>query len=125
MIRASVLLVLACLALSEGCVGCSCIDTERPCENLRTDAVFVGRVIETVSVKHPLEKKDSWTVGYSMRFAVDESLRGGLGTEATIETGNGGGDCGTPLEPGGRFLIFAYGTRAGSSGPGCVAETGG
>jgi hypothetical protein len=52
--------------------------------------------------------KDSWTPGYSMRFAVDESLRGDVGKEITVETGNGGGDCGTPLEPGKRFLIFVY-----------------
>ncbi|HET9405908.1 MAG TPA: hypothetical protein VFO39_01595 [Candidatus Sulfotelmatobacter sp.] len=48
-----------------------------------------------------------------MRFAVDETLRGSLGTEATIETGNGGGDCGTPLESGGRFLIFSYKAKDG------------
>ena len=43
-----------------------------------------------------------------MRFAVEESLRGNLGLEINVETGSGGGDCGTPLEPGERFLIFAY-----------------
>ena len=43
-----------------------------------------------------------------MRFAVDESIRGELATEVTIETGSGGGDCGTPLPPSGRYLIFAY-----------------
>jgi hypothetical protein len=42
-----------------------------------------------------------------MRFAVDEALRGVSASEITIETGSGGGDCGTPLPPGGRFLIFA------------------
>jgi hypothetical protein len=43
-----------------------------------------------------------------MRFAVAEPLRGEVGTEVTIETGGGGGDCGTPLSPGGTYLIFAY-----------------
>jgi hypothetical protein len=30
-----------------------------------------------------------------------------------IETGNGGGDCGTPLPPGSKFLIFAYKEKDG------------
>jgi hypothetical protein len=86
--------------------GCECIGVSRPCESLRADAVFVGRVVETLAVQHHHGKDISR--GYSMRFSVEESLRGGLGTEVTIETGNGGGDCGTPLAAGGRFLIFAH-----------------
>src|SRR5882672_7994869 len=99
-------------AFSSTCVACECSSTERSCEYLRGDAVFVGRVIETVAVKHPVEK-DSYTFGYSMRFAVDESLRGGVGPEVTVETGNGGGDCGTPLRAGDRFLIFAFRNKNG------------
>jgi hypothetical protein len=48
-----------------------------------------------------------------MRFDVRESLRGDLGNEVTVETGSGGGDCGTPLPPGERFLIFAYKNEKG------------
>jgi hypothetical protein len=57
-----------------------------------------------------------------MRFAVDESLHGKLGNEVTIETGIGGGDCGTPLPPGGKFLIFAYKERDGSLWTGLCEE---
>jgi hypothetical protein len=46
--------------------------------------------------------------GYSMRIAVEETLKGTLGQEVQVETGSGGGDCGTPLPVGDRFLIFAY-----------------
>jgi len=42
-----------------------------------------------------------------MRFVVDTPLLGNLGPEVVIETGNGGGDCGTPIPPGSEFLIFA------------------
>ena len=42
-----------------------------------------------------------------MRFVVETPLLGNLEPEVVIETGNGGGDCGTPLPPGGKFLIFA------------------
>jgi hypothetical protein len=106
------LLALVWAGLTTLSLGCSCIGAQRACENLRSDAIFVGRVIETVSVKRPLEE-NSWTTGYSMRFAVDEPLRGDLGTEVTVETGKGGGDCGTPLAPGKRFLIFAYREKSG------------
>jgi hypothetical protein len=98
--------------VSPAAYSCSCIGYERPCEKLVADAAFVGRVIETVPVKH-LAERGAYTLGYSMRFAVDESLKGGLGTEVKIETGSGGGDCGTPLVPGGTFLIFASKAKDG------------
>jgi hypothetical protein len=53
-----------------------------------------------------------------MRFAVQKSLRGKLGSEVTVETGQGGGDCGTPLQPGDRYLIFAGKTSDGKLGTG-------
>jgi hypothetical protein len=71
-------LVLLSTSLSKVCLGCECIGVERPCEHLRGDAAFVGRVIETVSTKHPVDK-NSWTQGYSMRFAIETSLLGNLG----------------------------------------------
>ena len=107
------LLTLTWFILSGIGLGCECIGVQRTCELLRSDAVFVGRVVETIQVRHPVEK-NSYSLGYSMRFAVDESLVGDLGTEVKIETGSGGGDCGTPLSPGGRFLIFAYKEKDGS-----------
>lgn len=94
-------------AVPSFCHACECVNTERACEYLRSETVFVGRVLDTSAVKHTAER-NSWTSGYSMRFAVEESVRGQLGSEVIVETGNGGGDCGTPLPPGRRFLIFAH-----------------
>lgn len=94
------------IALSSVATACSCIGRERPCQSLSADVVLVGRVIDTVPVKHPQEK-DFYSLGYSMRLKVEESLKGGLGSEVSIETGSGGGDCGTPLPVGKRFFIFA------------------
>jgi hypothetical protein len=74
--------------------------------------VFVGQVVETIPTRHPAEK-DSYTFGYSMRFTVEESIRGDPAADVTIETGSGGGDCGTPLSPGQRFLIFATKAKDG------------
>jgi hypothetical protein len=108
MLRHGLLLLSLCGLSSVEGFGCTCVGNFRPCEKLRSDAVFVGRVVETTAVRHTMDQKDSWSPGFSMRFAVEESLRGGLGTEVIIETGSGGGDCGSPLDPGGRFLILAY-----------------
>ncbi len=77
----------------------------RPCERLSADAIFVGRVLETSPTNHVFDDQ-TWP-GYSMRIEVEDSLKGKLGKEVRIETGSGGGDCGTPLPVGGRFLIFA------------------
>lgn len=101
------------LVMSSGfSFACSCTGVSRSCEYLRSDVIFVGRVISTTGVKHPMDK-DSWTNGYTMRFAVAESLRGWDGTEVSVETGNGDGDCRTPLTPGAIFLIFAYRNKDG------------
>jgi hypothetical protein len=103
----TVVIALICMAFSHPSSGCECVGAARPCEYLRSETVFVGTVAETVAVRHPMDE-DSWSAGYAMRFNVENSLRGGLGNEVTIQTGNGGGDCGTPLDPGERLLIFAY-----------------
>lgn len=107
MFRPLVSLIVPLLALSNVGFACSCIGVERPCQNLRADVAFVGTVLSTSPVKHPMEK-NSWSPGYSMRFKVSESLHGNLGDEVTVETGNGGGDCGTPLPEAKSFFIFAY-----------------
>lgn len=117
MLRLCAKLAIICLVFSAVCWACSCANFERPCELLSHDVAFVGRVVETTPIKRTTDKF-SYTVGYSMRFSVEESLRGELGTEAIVETGSGGGDCGTPLDPGGRYLIFAYKNEKGKLGTG-------
>jgi len=101
-------ILLLCVGIKGHLFGCSCRGWARACEKLGHDAVFAGRVIETLPARHTADKPGSYYPGYSMRIAVDEAFRGSLGTEVIIETGSGGGDCGTPLEPGDKYLIFAY-----------------
>ena len=108
------LLVLLCLAASASSFACSCGGPMSTCGALTSDVAFVGQVIEI----KPSDRKGEFigmglARGYSMRFSVEESFRGALGTEITIETGAGGGDCGTPLKPGSRFVIFARKTDSG------------
>jgi len=107
MLRYGTMLVLISVVLSSESQACSCRSLSRPCEYLLRDVAFVGQVLETRAVQHQRES-NRVSPGYSMRFSVEETLRGDLGTEVSVETGSGGGDCGTPLRPGDRFLIFAF-----------------
>ena len=83
------------------------MNSERPCERLRSDVAFVGHVTSLVPEQRVVGHM-KWTTGYSMRFLVEISIKGKLSGEISIHTGTGGGDCGTPLAPGGSFIIFAY-----------------
>jgi hypothetical protein len=88
------------------CMGCVCARPEATCQYLRADVAFLGRVIETVPAQIMVLKDGPWS-GNLMRFKVEVSLAGQTATEMTIQTGSGGGDCGTPLALGQRALIFA------------------
>ena len=96
--RYCTLVVLLSIVLLDKGYGCSCFPQSRACDYLHNSAVFIGRVIETQPAHD----------GFAMRFSVEESISGNLGAEVVVKTGLGGGDCGTPLPPGARFLIFAY-----------------
>jgi hypothetical protein len=56
MLRYFAIFVLFCVALPDICLSCECTNTERPCEYLTSDAVFMGRVLEIVAVKQPMER---------------------------------------------------------------------
>jgi hypothetical protein len=88
MLRYSAIFILFCVAPWDICLSCECTNTERPCEYLTSDAVFVGRVVEIVAVKHPMGE-NSWPPRYSMCSAVEEPPKGDLGAGVTIETGEG------------------------------------
>lgn len=91
---------LSAFVLVGVCQACQCMGGQRPCQQaLRAGVVvFVGRVLETIPTN---------LVGYTMRFGVEEALTDNLGAEVRVQTGFGGGDCGTPLSPGERFLVIA------------------
>jgi hypothetical protein len=95
------------------CMGCSCGNRGAACEYLRADVAFVGRVIETVPAQIMM-LKDRPCSGYSIRFKVEISLAGQTAPEIMIDTGRGGGDCGTPHPVGQRAVIFASKSRAGT-----------
>src|ERR1039457_1311779 len=103
-------LICILVSLPHVSFACECVNFQRPCQFLQgADAVFVGEVLATIPVKHIMdEEKDSSSPGYSMHFKVEQALYGEVGKEITVETGNGGGDCGTPLPVSKRYFILAY-----------------
>ncbi len=111
MLKEASVLILLCTAFLDA-HACQCVGRLRPCEGFQHDAVFVGRVIATESMTHEIDK-DHWASGFAMRFRVEETLRGNSQPEMIINTGTGGGDCGTPMPVGQRALIFAYKTDKG------------
>lgn len=99
------LAILVFVSLSATSFALSRLANRRPCEDVNADAIFVGKVIKTAPTQHRMENH-LWP-GYSMRFTVEEVLKGRLGQHVTIEIGSGCGGCGRLLEPGKRYLIFA------------------
>ena len=97
--------ILVFAAACAVCFASSRFANRRSCEDLSADAIFIGRVIETSPTVHRVANQ-TWP-GYSIRFAVEEVLKGRLEQEVTGEIGSGCGGCGEPPEPGKRFLVFA------------------
>jgi uncharacterized GH25 family protein len=113
--RSRVLAIAAVLVILTGVVksadACSCFPAGPPCQNyFAVDAVFVG----TVQTIRPIEQpRDSGPpiVSRSVAFTVERAYRAVQGATVEVETGMGGGDCGYPFKPGGRYLVYAYRTK--------------
>lgn len=91
--------------------ACSCGSPDAPCISLGSaQAVFVGTVLSK-RVDEQVRPTDRGNVNQNpigFRFAVEQSYRGGAGTEIEIFTGRGGGDCGYDFKIGQRYLVYAY-----------------
>jgi hypothetical protein len=66
----------------------------------KSKAVFSGTVVAIT------KKPGDFYV--AVRFKIEESWKGTLSKEATVFTGQGGGDCGYKFEVGQRYLVYAY-----------------
>src|SRR5271166_4918513 len=99
------LCVLLLVGLPAASFACSCVAHQQTCDYLGADAVFVGTVTAIVPTSRTINGQE-WP-GHSMTFAVKEVLKGKIGRQVEVRTNQGGGDCGTPLKPGERYLIFA------------------
>jgi len=65
--------------------------------------VFVGKVLEV--------KSDPQLLYVEVKFKVERSWKQSQGSELTITTGRGGGDCGYRFEIGEHYLVYASGSE--------------
>jgi hypothetical protein len=85
--------------------ACSCISIASGCDRswIPMETAFLGRVTA-------MEKtgEGGFLSSYAARFVVDEYFSGAAaGSEVTVYTGMGGGDCGYPFVPGVSYLVYA------------------
>jgi hypothetical protein len=85
--------------------ACGCVGIASGCDRswMPKETAFLGRVTA-------MEKtgESGFLSSYAARFVVDENFGGvAAGSEATVYTGMGGGDCGYPFVPGVSYLVYA------------------
>ena len=85
--------------------ACGCVGIASRCDRswIPKETAFLGRVTA-------MEKtgESGFQSSYAARFVVDENFSGAAaGSEATVYTGTGGGDCGYPFVPGVSYLVYA------------------
>lgn len=85
--------------------ACSCVSIASGCDRswIPKETAFLGRVTA-------MEKtgEGGFLSSYAARFVVDEYFSGApAGSEVTVYTGMGGGDCGYPFVPGVSYLVYA------------------
>src|SRR5215469_5823587 len=97
--------IMLLVAVSAVCFASSREAGRRGCEDLNADAIFIGRMIEAKPTVHIYgdHEWEKWP-GYSMRIAVEETLKGVLGREVWVEAGSNCGGCTPPFDPGERLL---------------------
>jgi hypothetical protein len=121
---AAAIAVLLCT--SNGVEGCSCARGGTVCsEYTGASAVFVGVVSEISRTPIQIGEASQRGVflGKLVRFSVEQAYKGIQTPEVSVETGNGGGDCGYPFEAGERYLVYAYRASKGILGTGICSRT--
>ena len=100
---ASIGMGLMVFADSSAVYGCSCVGPLSVSAQFeRSDAVFTGQVMEV--------KEQKSSRGYMTKavlFEIERYWKGGTQTQISIQTGNGGGDCGMNFEPSQDYLVYA------------------
>ena len=105
----AILAVVVTLLVARAGLACNC-DLPRTGKSFKqvviearnkSKAVFSGTVVA-------IDKKPG-DFYVTVRFKVEEFWKGKLSKEATVSTGQGGGDCGYKFEVGQRYLVYAYG----------------
>jgi hypothetical protein len=123
-----VVAILGCLVTSEARLSaCTCVIAISPCVAAeRTQAIFVGQVLEITPVKPPPKGETPPTMPFFSRrvsFKVTESLQGGVDDTIEVYTGSGGGDCGFGFARGKSYLVYAHRETTGQLATGICSRT--
>lgn len=96
------------VVLAQATNACSCrFGGGAPCEDYwRADAVFSGLAISSSQIT--VDRGSYKTTQRLVRLTIEEAFRGITATEAEVETGLGGGDCGFGFKHGERYLVYAH-----------------
>jgi hypothetical protein len=94
-----------------GALACSCAPPGPACQSFwKTDSVFAGEVLAIEQITVPRDMGGS-TLNMSqlvVRFRVNKAYRGFVGSEISVQTGIGGGDCGYHFERGHTYLVYGH-----------------
>ena len=107
---------LLALVFSTPILACSCVGGTPPMRFNRAQAVFVGQVqagTESFTIRWPNREPRKVEAG-SVSLTVEEVFKGSLREQVTLEVAsNRDNSCGPyGLEPGVRYLMYAYATEA-------------
>src|SRR5262245_14621418 len=87
-----------------------CVTPGPPCDNYgEATAIFVGRVVGSLERKYVERNgnKTVYDVG-TIRFLIQENLKGAPGYEIEIHSGRGDGDCGYMFLRNESYVVYAY-----------------
>jgi hypothetical protein len=104
-------LVLTLLSFSDTAFACSCMGTRPPCEAYwQAEAVFIGtpKEVSWIEIEDKIENSTFKYRERVFRFSVDQAFRGVNGSQVSVMTGQGGGDCGYGFKIGELYLVYAY-----------------
>src|SRR5262245_18790973 len=106
--------VLALAAGGELARACSCDDTKRSADELRTmyEAILIGEVVRIDLVEHCSQYSDDGRVACydekDVTLRVWKSWRGVDTPFVVARTGGDDADCGYDFKVGGRYVVFAH-----------------
>src|SRR5688500_1922870 len=100
---ASIASIVALVAIGslQNARACSCGERPTICTPIRTSVVFVGRV--QTRVRDTVDALNEMVFD----FEVERAIAGVSERRVRVLTGDGGGDCGYPFEPGRRYVVYA------------------
>ena len=106
----SILLLVLFVGSSLVARACTCAPRGPACQSFwTTDSVFVGTVLTIEPITVPMHIGSSTLIQQLVvRFHVIKAYSGNPGSDVTVQTGLGGGDCGYHFDPGHAYLVYGH-----------------